>query len=704
MTPEERALKERELKELKLAKLKAQRAAMTAEPEAEYEPDWKDRVRAGLQGLTLNTADELGAVAGATMAKIDQAVTGRGDQSWNEIRGEMQDQFAGERERYREAAPGEALALELAGGLATGGAGLARTVGKTALTRGLARGGTIAGESALAGGASVEGGLEERLAGARTGAALGLATAGLAKGAGSALKGVTKRRVAQELGKGEDFIPINLADEGMLGKFYRNFLGKTYGGSEVLTAQGTRLGGKVSRELERAAEKSGALKNTLAAEQKAAKAAAARESADFIGRERRLIDNEAAQLQSKLGKATEAEANTFRNRATQSVIPDDATDLKVAVVGMEPLEARGAINKWFKKNMFSGVKGENFKWNNTFSSRLDDVLGKDPGMALELAGEVGKLPGMAAKMQAAAMKVSKGLSPDEATTAAFRKVMKDPDISGDALLAIRNTFARPANAARDAWRAGGLREIRDVFDREIRDQLKDTNPQALAQFDNHLSKWGANRTYNKAVDKAFDKRAGRFGPDDWLSSSKKYPDAPGVGTARASRAATEGLQGQADTAGAQFKKRVAALKEQAGTVKKRALSKSTRAIKAAERKAKATNRLDRAKAAQKKFKNLSPEERTSGLSAALTTASLGVGPSAALGAVVGGPLGALAGTAMSLGTGSRVARGLASPSVQRMFAGQTGTQKAIAKQLREREKLLRGIARGGYRTAAGTGD
>ena len=140
------------------------------QPNAEEpERNWYDPVRAALQGVTLGFSDEIGAGIAAVPASL---ATGK---PYKDVYRDMHSQLGEEREAYSEAHPVESAALNIGGGIATGGAGLARVGAKTAgMSLGkriAANAGIGAAEGAIAGaGAAAPG---ERAAGAAIGAPLG---------------------------------------------------------------------------------------------------------------------------------------------------------------------------------------------------------------------------------------------------------------------------------------------------------------------------------------------------------------------------------------------------------------------------------------------------------------------------------------------------------------------------------------------------
>ena len=131
--------------------------------------NWYDPVRAALQGVTLGFADEIGAGVAAIPSAI---ATGRNPV---DAYREMHQSLADERKAYSEAHPVESAALNIAGGIATGGAGLAKvgakTIGMPLGKRIAANTGLGAAEGAIAGAGASDPG--ERLQGAAEGAIVG---------------------------------------------------------------------------------------------------------------------------------------------------------------------------------------------------------------------------------------------------------------------------------------------------------------------------------------------------------------------------------------------------------------------------------------------------------------------------------------------------------------------------------------------------
>ena len=126
--------------------------------------------REGLQGLTLGTSDEVGAAIAAGVAAAKDGANFK--DAYSEILGSVNQ----EQNAFREENPKTALAAQVAGGVATGGLGLAKTVAKTAgkplVVRAAAAGGVGATEGGIAGYAGAEG--DDRATSGLVGATTGL--------------------------------------------------------------------------------------------------------------------------------------------------------------------------------------------------------------------------------------------------------------------------------------------------------------------------------------------------------------------------------------------------------------------------------------------------------------------------------------------------------------------------------------------------
>lgn len=130
-------------------------------------------IREGLQGLTLNTADEIGAATAAMMAKITDGA------DFTDTYSDMKSLMDAEQEAFRKENPKAAIGANIGGALLTGGAGLSRLAAATAAAKPMARvagnvglGTTEGGIAGYAGGDG-EDRIAEGIAGATFGGVLG---------------------------------------------------------------------------------------------------------------------------------------------------------------------------------------------------------------------------------------------------------------------------------------------------------------------------------------------------------------------------------------------------------------------------------------------------------------------------------------------------------------------------------------------------
>ena len=254
-----------------------------SQPSEAPPPDWMGRGNAALQGLTWGTADEIGILAAALVAK---AVTG---DDFADIYTSMRDSESDKRAKYKKENPTEALAFEIGGGLASGaglydagrkataaigskvsqagarkrlqktlgeggqGKGLEKAMantlgigkgqtGKTmnrkmekALTAIAAAGGVGAVEAFIYAFNSGDGDFDQRFdAGtkaAKMGAVVGGGIGAASEGVKKVVEKVVKPKLAQSLGEGDEFVPYTVAsgtDTGLT-SFYDSVVKSSYG-------------------------------------------------------------------------------------------------------------------------------------------------------------------------------------------------------------------------------------------------------------------------------------------------------------------------------------------------------------------------------------------------------------------------------------------------------------------------------------------
>ena len=210
-----------------IAAVEAKRAGANT-PEKKYEATFGDRADAVLgQGLLLGGGDEI-------MSGMESAFS---DVTYDEA----QARRAAERKQYENEYPVESLALNVAGGLATGGIGGARVLGVKALQnadkikKALALSGVGAIEGGVAGGLSANAG--NRAEGAATGATIGAVLPQAVSALGAGGKKILQRndKIAEMTQPDGSHLPLTLAaaDDSVAGGFYRQIVQPAWGSGDL---------------------------------------------------------------------------------------------------------------------------------------------------------------------------------------------------------------------------------------------------------------------------------------------------------------------------------------------------------------------------------------------------------------------------------------------------------------------------------------
>jgi hypothetical protein len=673
------ALTQAEMDELELLELEELEAAESGgfqdiTPEQfEGESNWYDRPRALLQGAALGFSDELGALAGAGMAKAHQAITGIGDQSYGDIYNEMHQQFQDERERYERENPGEALALNLLGGIATGGAslqGIKAIKNAPKLVKALA----IAGEGAVAGaGVSDQG---ERLGGAALGAPVSLATAGALKTPGMLVNALTKRRIKTPL-RGR---PIHMAThpddpgvEGAIGNFYRRGVGGAFLGRNVLMGQEKPII-EAAEEAVNKVDIVDDLKKGVQREWQDRKIAfddniRSQQGDVNVSRSNQIEQAaDAARMQEHQARALPQKVKTMedakiRDMGADLALPERVPEAdRASLVGAHPDEVMGYLRNWWKNNGFNSVKKNTFNWDSGLKKSLKGMVKADPALKLQLGSVDKRVDALISKLG------KKGLD----------------EIDGRSLMAIRNFFAMASNDTSKIVSQRALREVANRFDDMITKQLGGDD---LKAFQDDMVRWGPTRTYRDAVDKAANKKGGLFGADEYLSATKDgrklEGKAPGQVQARAAqnriRSADEMKKSAINQIVADKRKATGSIRRKNEKLSK-ALAKQKRDEAVRMRRAEqddprvlsAQDRLTDAKAALADIKKQTVPENTTWPSQLVSTIAMGA-PATAIGGAIGGPIGAVSGAIPGMFT----AKALAQMPVQKAVAGQLRGQRLL---------------------------
>ncbi len=549
-------------------------ASLNDEPAAE-EGWWEEPVmasRAVLDGLWYGWSEEIGASIAAGAAKLMGE-----DRDYGDVYDEMIGGLQQERDEYSEQHPAASFALGLAGGLAspinivggryvmgTGGGKTVKSIqeaisksGKpvsklhSRLSRALQVGvaeGVVAGA-----GAGRQG---EKAESAALGGAIG--TVFPMAGAGFRLAGntVTKRRIAQELGEGEDFIPLNIADGqvsgtgGNVGNFYRDVAAKAYGGAGLIAQQTKRWTRPIASAVTRTTEGLEKLqRNASASLQHMEKVTDARmiessriaegetiltkagitaeRKADVIGLKAENIAITPAKM-AKLDADTNALEAGFRVVAHEQSIPRGATrEFRDQIATMSPQQAMQAIDDEWSRIGFEVTKGQKFSINPAKVLRdIDNLFENDV-----LAASVATAKGQPNQMR-------------DFVESYMDKFAVNGQMGGEALTQMRSQLGILVGGLSDAGGdSAALKGVLSQIQRQIDDVIEgQLPPWRVSVFQAERKAWQTNTILRDATTAASVKggQRGEFNMDQWLSANK-------ANSPRGARQGTGALQGEADS-------------------------------------------------------------------------------------------------------------------------------------------------------------
>ena len=489
--------KSREETLAKFKQLKAAGAFDTAAPAANEEPRMSGLEKATAaatnfaSGVTLGLGDEIGAASQAVFA---------GPSSWSEL-GEFYDASLAERraaeEQLAEENPALAIGSELAGSIASpvnlipGGQ-----------ATGLARAGRMAGRGAAEGAVYGfnEGEGDGRLSNAVRAGVTGGAVGGALGGATSTL---AKRRVARDLGRGEDFVPLHMADsDGVVGRMYRNYIGAALGGRGALRRQETqavRNNPRLQRFLDADATGSARQARDEALEtvddRLRLATAELRENADDIAAQRAAVPDNTA-VRNRVKDETISLRNEVDGQLTAARASADAAEDAIDI-GLRREQALAALPdmddpvldtlREKAANMASDADIDDFTqaldnyWtNNAFQKVKDAQLVPDKSLLNALRKTMGD------------------------DYAAYADVLEEAveegrPISGAFLMEIRNNPARASSTARP-YKAGDLRQLVNTMDRQLERLLKaQGNTPALQELRRQKAAYGDKVDFLNAV-------------------------------------------------------------------------------------------------------------------------------------------------------------------------------------------------------------
>lgn len=497
-----------------------------------YTGGWADNdsvqgARMFLEGMTSGWSDEIGLGIAAVAASL---TTGN---DISDIYGEMKQEYNAQKNAYKDKNKGVATALEIAGSIASpitymGGA-------PATVTRAVARG---AGEGALyAAGTSQS--TDEMVSDIQSGALVGGVISGTLGGAGWLFNATTRNKLATMLeGADGTFTPMTLAAkpemggaENALHTFYKDVVGPSLGGKGVLRQQEEVIVAPlVLRQKNREAlletvQKEAKINTARASAQLKSAVNSISESAGKRGIKAKekdalnLIENNykeflgekgavMARATKQIKEATDTAQDAFRLAAFDSALPAGIPKLEIKRI-MEagnPNVAMQRLDEAWSTYGFSSIKERSFRINPTnLEKDLVSRISKDPTFELlaSTKGEIGQAVGNVLNFVA-------------------NKTKKGGFIKGDELSTVRSALGTAAATKSDA---GGNPALMQAVYREMQNSIDDLiekqlGAKGLQQFKADRQAWKSNILVRDAVTKTSKKtdKFGKFTPDDWLTA------------------------------------------------------------------------------------------------------------------------------------------------------------------------------------------
>jgi hypothetical protein len=424
-------------------------------------------------------SDELGAGIAAGVAKL----TGD-EKDYGAIYDEMMGGLSDERKAYTEAHPGEALGLNVAGGLLTGGLGASKALGTQAvknapkLAKALAASGVGATEGGIAGALSADQG--KRGKGAAEGAGLGAIIPGL---------GQVGKLGVDKLSKSRDI------SEGVVGEIYRDVIGESFGGGRIRDVAQESIG---------KAEKKVRLLTKAAKRVKEGGKAK-------IKRSEQVIRQQKDDAVEGLNKNSRQEA--FDASTPQRLPPE----VRQEIAELPPQDAVDVLQAHWTKQGFSEAKAKTFTLDaDAFERQMKNVLNDSPSLREAAPNFVRDLMGdfnKAFKRDPDIVTPGAGMPGVTSTvTKAVAKPAPTGVMQGDELMELRNKYARDANTTGDSLKRAAYQKIKTRIDNMITDQL---DGEDLARYQDDMSRWESFSTLRNATGKAANRKGGDFTPDEW---------------------------------------------------------------------------------------------------------------------------------------------------------------------------------------------
>ena len=366
---------------------------------------------------------------------------------------------------------------------------------------------------------------------------------GLGLGAGIGAGGwLLKKKIATPLEQDGVFTPITLAakkddaSEALFQSFYRDVVGPSLGGKGVIRAQEEKIVAPfVLKQAQRekalkdfvraskveAAEATAQLRNTVdnVTEAGAVKGVDVTGQAEiaqeivkgkydkFLGSKGEIIARKTQQVKN----IVESNNDILRLAAFDNSVPVGAkkTDVAKILEAGDPNVAMNQLEKLWQKEGFRSIKDISFRMKpEELLVQIENRVAKDTTLSL-LAGKAGV----------------KNLIEDGLVTLAAKRNPQTGRIKGEDLSAVRNSFGMAASKMSDeggqsALMQGLYREIQSVIDENMKKQL---SGKRLAAFEGDVAAWASQTVLRDAVTRASTKagRQGRFTPDEWIASIKK---------------------------------------------------------------------------------------------------------------------------------------------------------------------------------------
>lgn len=545
--------------------------------------------RSFVDGMWLNKGDEISTWVSATAYKLF-GMYGSEDKSISEIRGEMLERAERQAAEFREERPITAVVTNIAGGIASP----ASVYGGQLLQTGRA---VRAGEQARRTAPAILGGADEASvaasramaqqasgvsaplysAMARTAVPVQGAAVAAAEGAvfgfeganlneklenaaftgvlsaafplgfgfmGSSYNALTKNRVAQELGSGDNFVNLMLTETTTGGKglsdVYRHLVGKAFGANTLMEGQVNNIISRIPKSIEALKQKSDTL--TTAAKNKLAyvkemstkdmnkSVAAAKSLASDLREEatmkntiskqniddaaRRKIDD----LEDVSGKVQEdikavgileadAAVNAlnadFRANALLSALPAEAGKTAQEITTLKPQEALSFLDDIWKKVGFNSAKKADYVVDpNKITSSVQKFI-KNDAETLALMSSENRANSLVTFVQDS-----------------LARNVKNGRIKGKDMVGLRSDIGSFLNNLADGQLKRLTDDIQGYLDNIIVGQLDD---KAAAAFNKDKALWRNNRMVNKATETATGGtrlEQGAFNAADWIDAAK----------------------------------------------------------------------------------------------------------------------------------------------------------------------------------------